>query len=155
MPKKKSKVLYRSPLCCVLIAWLFMAFVYSGTVLGQVSESELNQLARDAASNRAASSLQSAPNNGIDFFTLLIKGGIFMIPIGVVSLMVVTFVFDRWIGLRSGRMLPASLRKSILQLTRQGDVDPRDVYRICGESTSAASKMASAATPPGPSRSAR
>ena len=123
---------------------LVMAFVmaFTGLAFGQVSESELNQLARDAAANRSSAlTPKNAADSGMDFFSLLVKGGVFMIPIGLVSLMVVTFVFDRWIGLRSGKMLPASLRKSLSQLTRQGELDPRDVYRICGESSSAASRI--------------
>ena len=123
------------------VLFLCMILIQSGTVLGQVSESELNQLARAAASNRNATVSKSTPASDIDFFTLLVKGGVFMIPIGVVSLTVVTFVFDRWIGLRSGKILPWGLRRSLLQATRQGDLDPREVYRICGESSSAAAKI--------------
>ena len=124
------------------IGGLCLALACSGLAWGQVPDSELNQLARDAASNRDAISLsQSGQRSGINFFSLLVKGGIFMIPIGLVSLMVVTFVFDRWIGLRASRMLPSNLRKSLLQLTRQGELDPRDVYRVCGESSSAAARI--------------
>jgi biopolymer transport protein ExbB len=127
----------------LLVALMSLCLVLSqtGSVLGQVSESELNQIAREAASNRNTASSKSSPNTDIDFFTLMIKGGVFMIPIGFVSLTVVTFVFDRWIGLRSGKMLPWSLRRSLLQATRQGELDPREVYRICGESSSVAAKI--------------
>ena len=147
MPKTQFQVHSYSRLCLLVAIggmWLVLLFYsnYSGSALGQVSESTLNQLARDAASNREASlSSQNARAGGIDFFSLIIKGGIFMIPIGLTSLMVVTFLFDRFIGLRSGRMLPSSLRRSLLQLMRQGDLDPREVYRICGESSSAAAKV--------------
>ncbi len=143
MPIAALQNSYRSRLnILVAIGCLCFAFAYSDLAIGQVSESELNQLARDAASNREATSSSHSPlKSGIDFFSLLVKGGIFMFPIGLVSLMVVTFMFDRWIGLRSGRMLPSNLRRSLLQLARQGELDPRDVYRICGESTSAASRI--------------
>ena len=147
MPKTHIQVQsYRR--ICILVAiggvWLVLLFSspYSGSALGQVSDSTLNQLARDAASNREASmSTQNARAGGIDFFSLVIKGGIFMIPIGLTSLTVVTFMIDRWIGLRSGRMLPGSLRRSLLHLMRQGDLDPREIYRICGESSSAAATV--------------
>ncbi len=143
MKKSVQQKIYESRLS-ILVAFggFCFAMVCSCVALGQVSDSELNQLARDAASNLAATiSSQSPQKSGIDFFSLLVKGGIFMIPIGLVSLMVVTFMFDRWIGLRSGRMLPSNLRRSLLHLARQGELDPRDVYRICGESSSAASRV--------------
>ena len=143
MPKNGLSLLclYRLGLT-MAIGGLFLSAVCVDSVLGQVSDSELNQRVRDAAGNREAmTAAQNAPPLDIDFFDLMIKGGVFMIPIGLVSLMVVTFVFDRWIGLRSGFMLPTELRKSLLQLTRQGDLDPREVYRICGESNSAAAKI--------------
>ena len=79
---------------------------------------------------------------GIDFIDLLIRGGVFMIPIGVTSLVVVTFVFDRWIGLRSGRLLPNSFRKAMTNALRSGKVDPRALYRVCNESRCAASEIA-------------
>jgi biopolymer transport protein ExbB len=138
-------------LCCSrecgvkIIAFLSISLVMMAWVpfgLGQVSEVELNSMARDAAMNREASAYSSGlPKAGIDFFTLLIKGGIFMIPIGLVSLMVLTFIFDRWIGLRSGRIAPTGLRKELQQLLRQGDVDPRAAYRLCGEYPSAAANV--------------
>ncbi len=143
MPKTVFQLLYRNRIQLVIALFaISFAVVLPGVGHGQVSDSQLNQLARDAASNRA--SMQSTPNaakSGMDFFSLLIKGGVFMIPIGLVSLMVVTFVFDRWIGLRSGKMLPSNLRRSLSQLTRQGELDPRDVYRLCGESDSAAARI--------------
>ena len=141
MPKIVFRVLYRNRHRLIILVSLSLALIFSCYASGQVSDSELNQLARDAASNRATTLSSPSSPNGIDFFSLLVKGGIFMIPIGLVSLMVVTLVFDRWIGLRSGRMLPGSLRRSLLQLTRHGDLDPRDVYRVCGESTSAAARI--------------
>jgi len=82
---------------------------------------------------------------GIDFIDLLIRGGVFMIPIGVTSLVVVTFVFDRWIGLRSGRLLPNAFRKSMTNALRSGKVDPRALYRLCNESRCAASEIAKSA----------
>ncbi len=141
MLKIVFQVLYRNRNRLIILVCLCLALFNSDYASAQVSDSELNQLARDAASNRATTLLSPSPANGIDFFSLLVKGGVFMIPIGLVSLMVVTLVFDRLIGLRSGRMLPGSLRRSLLQLTRHGDLDPRDVYRVCGESTSAGSRI--------------
>ncbi len=143
MPNTVLQVLHQNRFRCIMaLVSVSCALFFCGVGFGQVSDSELNQLARDAASNRESMlSKQSAAKSDMDFFSLLIKGGVFMIPIGVVSLMVVTIVFDRLIGLRSGKMLPSNLRRSLSQLTRQGELDPRDVYRLCGESNSAAARI--------------
>ena len=143
MPKRVIALLTRNRLSLVIAMVVFLFTAVCGhSAIGQVSDSELNQRVRDAAANRAEmAAAQNGPRLDIDYFDLMIKGGVFMIPIGLVSLMVVTFVFDRWIGLRSGAMLPSELRKSLVQLTRQGDLDPREVYRLCGESNTAAAKI--------------
>jgi biopolymer transport protein ExbB len=68
---------------------------------------------------------------GIDFFDLLIRGGIFMIPIGLMSLLVVTFVFDRWIGLRRGKLVPSKPLKSLRTGLQSETLDPVALYSQC------------------------
>jgi biopolymer transport protein ExbB len=120
---------------------------YETKALGQVSESDIGALQRDAEAARNKPKPSAAKKQAdIDFLTLLVKGGVFMIPIGVVSLMVVTFVIDRWIGLRTGKLFPADFRKSLNTMIRSGDVaDPRDMYRLCQQSSSAAANVAATA----------
>ena len=65
---------------------------------------------------------------GIDFFDLLIRGGIFMIPIGLMSLLVVTFFFDRWIGLRRGKLVPSKPLKSLRTGLQLETLDPVGLY---------------------------
>ncbi|MCY3005306.1 MAG: MotA/TolQ/ExbB proton channel family protein [Planctomycetota bacterium] len=68
---------------------------------------------------------------GIDFFDLLIRGGIFMIPIGLTSLLVVTFAFDRWIGLRRGKLMPSRTLKSLRGGLKLDALDPVALYGQC------------------------
>ena len=68
---------------------------------------------------------------GIDFFDLLVRGGIFMIPIGLMSLLVVTFVFDRWIGLRRGKLIPSKPLKSLRTGLQLETLDPVELYSRC------------------------
>ncbi len=132
--------------------------VLSSVSFGQVTEAEIRSLQKDAESARATAGTDSSlastrqatglggKQSGIDFLSLLVKGGIFMIPIGVVSLLVVTFVFDRWIGLRSGKLMPGEFRRNLMKLIRSGDVaDPRDMYSLCEQNPSALASIASAA----------
>jgi biopolymer transport protein ExbB len=137
----------RFPILIGLLACVVSFHTFEPKVLAQISESEIGALQRDAVSAKnAANSPAMKRDAGIDFLSLLVKGGIFMIPIGIVSLMVVTFVFDRWIGLRTGRLLPRDFRKSLMNIIRSGDMaDPRDMYRLCNQSSSAAASIASSA----------
>ncbi len=130
----------------------------SSVSFGQVTEEEISSLQKDAESARATAGTDSSrasggqgsgvavKQSGIDFLSLLVKGGIFMIPIGMVSLLVVTFVIDRWIGLRSGKLMPGEFRRNLMKLIRSGDVaDPRDMYRLCDQNPSALASVASEA----------
>jgi biopolymer transport protein ExbB len=145
----------------LLITGFVFASVFallSSVSFGQVTEAEISLLQKDAESARATAGTDSSlasrkhasglgvKQSGIDFLSLLVKGGIFMIPIGVVSLLVVTFVIDRWIGLRSGKLMPSEFRRNMMKMIRSGDVaDPRDIYRLCDQNPSALASIASAA----------
>jgi len=79
---------------------------------------------------------------GINVFRLLVQGGYFMIPILLMSFVVVTFVIERFIGLRRARVLPNEMVSQLGQLgSAQGGFDPRQAYRICQQFPSAASTV--------------
>ena len=83
-----------------------------------------------------------ATSQGMDFMSLLVKGGVFMIPIGIVSLIVVMFIFERFIGLRSGKLIPRTFVRKMRQLSLEsGSIDPRIAYSYCSDFPSAASNI--------------
>ena len=127
----------------VLVVFVMgIAFLVSSGVLhAQVSEAELSRISSEAAANRTAPPEKSAPKPGLSLLNLAVQGGFFMIPIGFVSLIVVTFVFDRWIGLRGSKILPQRFRKSLSQFSKQLEADPRLVYQSCIEHPSAAANV--------------
>jgi biopolymer transport protein ExbB len=78
----------------------------------------------------------------INIFHLLVQGGFFMIPILLMSLLVVTFTIERFIGLRRSRVLPDELVTGLGQLGGpQGGFDPRKAYKICQQYPSAAATV--------------
>ena len=78
----------------------------------------------------------------INIFSLLIQGGFFMIPILLMSLLVVTFTIERFIGLRRVRVLPDALVAGLGQLGGpQGGFDPRKAYKLCQQYPSAAATV--------------
>ena len=68
---------------------------------------------------------------GIDFFDLLVRGGVFMIPIALTSLVVATFFFDRLIGLRRSKLIPGRLANLLRGAARMEELDPAELERVC------------------------
>ncbi|MBC8353349.1 MAG: MotA/TolQ/ExbB proton channel family protein [Planctomycetes bacterium] len=78
----------------------------------------------------------------INILDLLVQGGFFMIPILLLSLLVVTFTIERFIGLRRTRVLPEELVAGLGQLGGpQGGFDPRKAYKLCQQYPSAAATV--------------
>ena len=74
-----------------------------------------------------AQSAQDAQQFGMDFFELLRRGGVFMIPIGIMSLIVVTFLFERWIGLRASKLMPKRTVSLIRRVLKAPDFDKQEL----------------------------
>ncbi len=79
---------------------------------------------------------------GINFFSLILKGGWFMLPIFLMSLLAVTFVIERFLALRRDKVIPEELVLRLGQLGgTQGGFDPRQAYRLCQQFPSTASNV--------------
>lgn len=79
---------------------------------------------------------------GINVFSLLVKGGWFMVPIVLMSLLVVTFMIERFMALRRDKLLPEALIRGLGELAGpQGGFDPRAAYRLCQQYPSAAATV--------------
>ena len=81
-------------------------------------------------------------SEGINIFSLIVQGGAFTIPIGLMSLVTVTFVIERSMALRRDRVIPANLVAELgLLAEEQGQFDPRAAYRLCQRYPSAAASV--------------
>ncbi len=67
---------------------------------------------------------------------LLKRGGVLMIPIGICSLILLVFVFERFIGLRKGRIIPGPFVKRILEQVRNGELDREAAITLCNRNGS-------------------
>ncbi|MFT5300328.1 MAG: biopolymer transport protein ExbB [Mariniblastus sp.] len=65
------------------------------------------------------------------------SGGPLMIPIGVCSFILVVFVFERFISLRKGRIIPGPFTKRFLEQLREGDLNVDSATTICDRNKSA------------------
>jgi biopolymer transport protein ExbB len=80
--------------------------------------------------------------DGINVFSLILKGGWFMLPIFLMSFLVVTFTIERFIALRAEKIIPDELITRLGQLGGQhGGFDPRQAYRLCQQFPSTASNV--------------
>ncbi|MEE2990230.1 MAG: MotA/TolQ/ExbB proton channel family protein [Planctomycetota bacterium] len=96
----------------------------------------------ESSSESGDGTLDRTDMEGIDIFSLIMKGGGFMIPIGLMSLVMVTFVIERSIGMRQDRVIPPLLVDELGELAdSQGAFDPRQAYRVCQRNPSAAASV--------------
>ena len=92
--------------------------------------------------SQAADGMRHNEREGINFLTLLLAGGWFMAPIGLLSVLVVTVAIERLLGLRQARVLPDALVQQLDHLSdHRGSFDPREAYRVCQQYPSAAANV--------------
>lgn len=85
---------------------------------------------------------QLREEEGLNLFSLLVKGGWLMIPIGLMSLVVVVVAIERALALRGARVIPTALVDQLGQLgDAPGSFDPREAYRVCQRYPSAAANV--------------
>ncbi len=127
----------------VTIVWL--AQVTPPTAHGQASETPI----ADAADIRSVMSDAPAQTpgqvdapSGIDLLSLILRGGMFMIPIGLMSLLVVTLAVERLLVLRSKRIVPRRLSRELRgQAADPVRFNPTTAFLTCDEYPSAAARV--------------
>jgi len=119
----------RRPLRSLLVfAWLILA---SGTQIGFAQE-PASPPAAEPAAPAAEESRDPAMPKSPTAWDLTRQGGIFMIPIGLCSVVVLAFGLERMIGLRRNKIVPKKLLIAIRDLdTEAKGIDPRLAYDVC------------------------
>lgn len=83
--------------------------------------------------------VEAAKPSGIDLLSLIARGGGFMIPIGLMSMLVVTLVVERMLKLRRNRLIPKRLVRELRELCDPVDrFNPTTALSICRQYPSAA-----------------
>ncbi len=83
---------------------------------------------------------QEPGGSGISFLQLLTRGGWFMIPLLLLSIMVGTIAVERFLALRRDRIFPQAMVRRLSNMAElDGGLDPRGAYQICQEFPSSAS----------------
>ena len=103
-----------------------------------VAESEIRDLLSDT--NQTTNAV--AEPTSIDLLSLIVRGGAFMIPIGLMSLMVVTLAVERMLHLRKDCILPRNLEQEITLLNSPPETfNPAAAHTVCNSHPSAASRI--------------
>lgn len=88
--------------------------------------------------------VESSSNDpaGINFLALLTRGGWFMLPLLMLSLVVVAIGLERLLSLRRSRVFPNRFVKQLSRLASSpGGLEPRAAYEICQRHPSAAATV--------------
>ena len=73
------------------------------------------------------------------------NGGPLMVPIGICSFALLVFVFERFIALRKGRIIPRPFVKRFMQQLEEGELDRDKALQRCEENPSPVSQIFAAA----------
>ena len=76
-----------------------------------------------------------------NLFQIVKAGGILMIPILFCSVLMMVFVFERAIALRTGRVIPTPFVKRFLHQIQEGKLDKEQALELCAESKSPVAAM--------------
>jgi len=106
------------------------------------AEQDLNRPVASAVAPAATSSVSAPINPGeMNLWELYVAGGIFMIPITIISFIALAYMIERAIGLRTSKVVPPDLVQALGEMSAQGGFDPRRVYRLCQEYPSTLSNV--------------
>jgi biopolymer transport protein ExbB len=104
-----------------------------------VDESEIQAVMKDQP---AVSPVSDNVQSGIDLLTLTISGGMFMIPIGVMSLLVVALAVERFLALRKRKIIPRAFVDHLRKMVEPVEhFSPGGAFRLCEDFPSPAARV--------------
>ena len=120
--------------CRRLLAAALLAFACASQALPAAAQ------ARPPAPSPAA---EAAPTKSM--LAIFHDGGPFMYPIAICSIVLLVFVFERFISLRKGRVIPGPFVKRFLEQLREGQLDREKALKLCKENGSPVAQVFAAA----------
>lgn len=138
-------------LCFVIVALLsLLALLDASHARAQqgpvpIDAEQIQEIMEDQPEAPPELAESAATISGIDLLTLITRGGVFMIPIGVMSFMVVALAFERMLTLRAGNIIPRRLVEDLRDLADPIDrFNPTAAFQSCQNRPSSASRVITA-----------
>jgi biopolymer transport protein ExbB len=143
---KRSGVLFHMIAGCIVASVIFGQFipltVNAQDGAGPTAGAEASNSEAVGSEAVVDGKVTNVEAEGINIFTLILQGGAFTIPIGLMSLITVTFIVERSMALRRDRVIPTGLITELGELAEtQSQFDPRAAYRLCQRYPSAAATV--------------
>lgn len=136
-------------LCFVIAALLSLLALLDGSRTWAqqgpvpIDADQIQEIMNDQPEPEVASSATTL--SGIDLLTLITRGGVFMIPIGVMSFMVVALASERLLMLRGQRIIPRRLVDDLRDLADPIDhFNPTAAFQSCQNRRSSAARVITA-----------
>jgi biopolymer transport protein ExbB len=122
-----------------LVAALFVFSNSSATFAATFQDGD-NVVADGEMPIERAAPEEAVNSKGISLLKLLTRGGWFMVPLLLLSILVATISVERFLALRRERIFPPGLVSRLSDLTQsEGGLDPRRAYQACQHYPSSAS----------------
>ncbi len=113
-----------------------LAFVVTGVT---------TSLARAEAVQNVSPVTTENPIPTRSLWDMLVAGGPLLIPIAIASFVLFVFVFERFVSLRRGCVIPGPFVRRFLQQLRDGELDRDEALTLCAENPSHTSSVFAAA----------
>ena len=127
----------------VLSTWVNTPWSLAQDTSPQLNADEIQAVMQDQP--QITEEIKKKEASGIDLLTLVTRGGGFMIPIGLMSLMVVALAFEKFMNLRSEKMLPTGLANELEELSTPLErFSPGVALQSCREYPSPAGRVVTA-----------
>ena len=133
----------------VLLSFVVVLFVFDTLTLHSqdngdvpINADEIASVMNDTPPEVDPSGSEATEPSHIDLLSLITRGGTFMIPIGLMSLLVVALATERIISLREEKIIPPSLIEELRGLATPSDsFNPSLAYHACEDYPSPAASV--------------
>src|SRR5688572_13064680 len=96
------------------------------------------------ATTPATAPAQTTQLEGVSFLQMLLKGGYFMLPIALASLIGLALILERVIALRKGRIIPRGFMRKLKSVAPEGSDQRAAALRFCQENPSPIARVMAA-----------
>jgi biopolymer transport protein ExbB len=132
-----------------LLVVLAVYFVFGGQSLVAQTPDDAKRRADEALNAPAAKSDGEAVRASatgeapieMTLWDLYVAGGVFMIPITILSFVAISFFVERAFALRRSKVIPPDLVEGFGDMSAEGGFDPRKAYRLCQQFPSPAANV--------------